>query len=163
LTEKGHQPGQDREAAFAFVNLLEGRRASIEQAQWQAPTLTIAAQAFLLAVLTDSSVSSTARWFILVAGVLACLAAVLALVRLRAREVLYSEAVSAACTEARLPDPRPFELETKPAPAFYRSGYVDRAVRAVGGWKQLPTVYLFWILALLAFIVADVVALLSTR
>lgn len=138
-------------------------RAAIEQAQWQAPTLTIAAQAFLLSVLTDSDVSTTARLFILGAGVLACVAAVLALVRLRAREVQYSEAVSDACEKARLPDPRPFEpFPRKQAPDIHRPGRVDRAVRAIGASKRLPTVYLFWIATLLAFIAADVVALFCT-
>jgi hypothetical protein len=95
---------EELQRKLAFVNLLEGRRAAIEQSQWQAPTLTIAAQAFLLAVLTDDAVPKSARWVILAAGVLACLSAMLALIRLRAREVLYSEAVSAACDTADLSD-----------------------------------------------------------
>jgi hypothetical protein len=149
---------------LAFVNLLEGRRAAIEQSQWQAPTLTIAAQAFLLSVLTDEDVSTTARKAILVAGVIACVAAALALVRLRAREVLYSEAVSYACDQAELPDPRPFALTDRRDVIEHRwfQRLVDRPLRAIGGWRHFPTVYTFWILALFAFIVADFVALVCT-
>jgi hypothetical protein len=110
----------DPESAREFVRLLEGRRLAYEQAQWQAPTLTIAAQAFLLTVLSNSEVSGTARVFILIAGALASFAAAMALIRLRARELLYSGAVSYhACGHAELPDPRPPYLEDtqQPVPA----------------------------------------------
>ena len=78
----------EHERASTFLALLEGRRNSIEQSMWQAPTLTIAAQAFLLGVLTDSTISDRARLAILVAGIAACVAAILALIRLRSREIL---------------------------------------------------------------------------
>lgn len=127
---------------------------------WQAPTLTIAAQAFLLIVLTDATVSDRARLLILVAGIAACVAAILSLIRLRAREILWSEGIADVCEKAGLPDPRPFDLPRKAAE--HKPGPVDRAVRAIGAWERLPTVYLFWILALLLFVVADVVAYCST-
>jgi hypothetical protein len=62
---------------------------------WQGPALTIAAQAFLLRVLTDRSIGCGARAVILTAGVLASLAAIASLLRLRAREVRYSEEIAA--------------------------------------------------------------------
>jgi hypothetical protein len=146
----------DPDRAATFLTLLESRRSSADQGMWQAPTLTIAAQAFLLTVLTDSTVSGTARLWILVAGIAACVAAILSLVRLRFRETQFSEAIAAACDKAGLPDPRPFTLPRKLGE--HKPGPGDRAVRAIGAWQYLPTIYLFWILALLLFVVADVIA-----
>jgi len=146
----------DQDRVATFLTLLESRRSSADQGMWQAPALTIAAQAFLLAVLTDPSVSDRARLVILVAGIAACIAAILSLIRLRAREILWSEAIADACDKAGLPDPRPFALPRKAAK--HKPGFGDRAVRAIGAWQRLPAVYLFWILALLLFVAADVVA-----
>ncbi len=151
----------DDRRADAFLTLLEGRRVALEQAMWQAPTLTIAAQAFLLAVLTDSQVADTARLWILVAGIAACVAAALALVRLRVREVTYSEAVGFVCEKRCLPDPRPFGLDRKEAD--HKPALFDRGLRWVGGRRRFPTVYIFWIVALALFVVADVVAYCSTK
>jgi hypothetical protein len=61
---------------------------------WHAPALTITAQAFLLIVLTDRGVDAWARLAILAAGVLAIVAALLSLLRLRAREVQYSRVIA---------------------------------------------------------------------
>jgi hypothetical protein len=97
----------DQDRVATFLTLLESRRSSADQGMWQAPTLTIAAQAFLLAVLTDPSVSERARLVILVAGIAACIAAILSLVRLRAREILWSEAIAYVCDKAGLPSPGP--------------------------------------------------------
>lgn len=161
MDERSRADGRtDQDRAATFLSLLESRRSSADQGMWQAPTLTIAAQAFLLAVLTDKTVSDTARLTILVAGIAACVAAILSLVRLRAREILFSEAIADACDKAGLPDPRPFALSRRPAE--HTAGPVDRAVRAVGASQRLPTVYLFWIFALLLFVVADMVAFRST-
>jgi hypothetical protein len=63
---------------------------------WQAPTLTIAGQAFLLALLADQDLATGVRRAVFVAGVLAVIAAVISLLRLRSREVTYSEAPRAA-------------------------------------------------------------------
>jgi hypothetical protein len=153
----------DSERAASFLSLLEARRGLAEQAMWQAPTVTIAAQAFLLVVLTDDTVSGVARFWILVAGVAACLAAILSLIRLRAREILYSEGLAAACETAGVPDPRPHELERKPIAALHRADRIDRGVQALARWSHLPAAYLFWIGVLVLFVVADVVAYGATR
>jgi hypothetical protein len=150
----------DPQRAATFLAHLESRRSSADQGMWQAPTLTIAAQAFLLVVLTDGSVGRTAGGAILVAGIVACVAAILSLARLRAREILFSEAIAAACDKAGLPDPRPFAVPRKPAPR--KPGPFDRVVRALGSSEHLPTVYQIWILALLLFVVADIVAYACT-
>jgi hypothetical protein len=154
---------RDTESAREFMRLLEGRRLAYEQAQWQAPTLTIAAQAFLLSVLSDSDVSAVARTFILVAGAWACLAAALALVRLRAREVQYSGAVSYyACEEAGLLDPRPFDLKQRRAPPTHRPSRHDRLFRRLGSARVLSSAYVLWIYTLAAFVVADIATLICT-
>ena len=117
----------------------------------------------LLTPLTDKNADDSALLWILVAGIAACAAAILSLVRLRAREVHYSEAISYLCEETLgLTDPRPFELKGKPVPLKWFNRPVDRPIRAIGRWRIYPTVYLYWIAALVLFIVADVVAFLSS-
>lgn len=153
------------ESAREFVRLLDSRRLGYEQTQWQAPTLTIAAQAFLLSVLSDADVSAVARTSILVAGVFACVAAAIALIRLRARELLYSGAVAYyACEHAGLLDPRPFNLEDtqQPVPKGHRVGPTDQLFRWIGASRRLSGVYVLWIWALMAFVVADVITLICT-
>jgi hypothetical protein len=122
----------DRDRVATFLTQLESRRSSVDQQMWQAPTLTIAAQAFLLVVLTDSNVSGRARLWIVIAGIAACVAAILSLVRLRAREIGFSEAGGYVCARAGLPDPRPHDLPRKEAPG-HKPGPGDRFVRWLGG------------------------------
>lgn len=158
-------PVDELERKALFLDHLERRRSGLEQAQWQAPTLTIAAQAFLLAVLTNSSVDRGARFVILLAGIAACLAAIASLLRLKSREVLYSEAIARCLDELGLPDPRPDELmkDDRREP-LNRDGWWHRFDRGLQGWAggwRLP-IYLLWILALFLFAVADVVALKVT-
>lgn len=146
-----------------FLPLLEGRRNALEQSMWQAPGLTIAAQAFLLIVLTNDTVDDTARLWILTAGVVACAAAILALIRLRAREILYAEVIAYVFDKNNLPDPRPHNLEPYREASDRNPGPIDGILRAFGDWDHFPTVYVFWILALVLFGVADVVAYASTH
>jgi hypothetical protein len=158
----------DPDSVSAFLSLLESRRAGVEAAQWQPPTLTIAAQAFLLFVLTDDRIGDDALLWILFAGVTACLAAILSIVRLRARELLYSEAIGYVCAQTayELPDPRPAFLVQnnmrKPVPLRWWQRPLDRPVRSLGGQSFYPTVYLVWIAALILFIVADIFAYCSS-
>jgi hypothetical protein len=149
-----------RESAELMLGVLETRRGAFDQAMWHAPALTIAAQAFLLIVLTDRSVDGWARAGILVAGVVATTAAVLSLLRLRAREVQYSKAIAYFFDSFGLPDPRiPDKLPQKE--------YVERTSRLdqwLQRWarKRDAPVYLWWALALLLFVLADTLALLLT-
>jgi hypothetical protein len=64
-TDRGEIPNVHWEA---FAGLHEGRRNAHDVAMWQAPALTIAAQAFLLSVLTDPGLSDATRAFVLAAG-----------------------------------------------------------------------------------------------
>jgi hypothetical protein len=130
----------------SLLDLLERRRGGIEQAMWQAPTITIAGQAFLLQVLTTPDVRQGARTVVMAAGVMACTAAVLSLLRLRAREVQYAEAV-AVYSRWHVPDVRP------PALPAERPGGVPPAAR----WWW-PRGHVLWSIALVLFAAADVVA-----
>jgi hypothetical protein len=154
---------KDPDRVEMLLGLLEARRASFDQSMWQAPTLTIAAQAFLLAVLTDDTIDDTARLWVLFAGVAACFAAILALIRLRAREVLHAEVIAYVLDKAALPDPRPHNLEPYRKESDRKPRLVDGMLRALGNWDHFPTVYIGWIIALVLFGIADVVAYLSAN
>ncbi len=148
----------EHERTLTLLDHLERRRGVLEQAMWQAPTLTIAAQAFLLFVLTGSAIDATARKFVLVAGIAACAAAVISLLRLRQREVRYSEAIAYYLNTLGISDPRPDGL---PSLSLQRNDLwsrFDRPLRAIGGWSWLPPIHVAWIAALLLFILADVLA-----
>jgi hypothetical protein len=67
----------------------------------------IAGQSFLLALLANQDLATDVRRLVFIAGVLAVFAAVVALLRLRSREVLYSEAIAAYSERLGIPDPRP--------------------------------------------------------
>jgi hypothetical protein len=116
-----------------LLDHVERRRASHGEAMWQAPALTIAGQAFLLQVITNSKVDGVARLAVLLAGLAAISAAVASLVQLRKREVDYSERIGALFAEKQSGDPRPTE--------FAR-----------------PPVLYVWVVALCSFAIADVVA-----
>jgi hypothetical protein len=155
------RPGEVR----TLLDHLERRRNSLDQSTWQAPGLTIAAQAFLLNVLTNAAVDSFARAVILVAGVGAVLAAAASLLRLRYREVLYSEVVGRYAERARILDPRAHQIpitERKILDADTRLARVDRWLRGLAGSNRWPPMHLVWVLALFLFAVADVVAFFAT-
>jgi hypothetical protein len=116
-------------------------------AGWQAPAITMVAQAFLLSVLA-SDLSSSARRIVLFAGILATFAAILSQFRLRAREEHYSEAIAYHAEQYGIQDPRPFNLKRdKPAHGLMRA--------ANSRWW--PSIHYSWGVALLAFVVADIV------
>jgi hypothetical protein len=119
---------QARDAAL--LDQLERRRYAHDQAQWQAPALTIAGQAFLLRVLADEGLEWWARAVVLAAGFLATLAAALSLRWLRRREVEYSRRITALSARVGFEDPRP------PVP------------------KRFPVIN-WWLCALVMFMAAD--------
>ena len=49
----------ERDSEEILLDHLESRRGELAEAQWHAPGLVIAAQAFLLQVLTDASVAGS--------------------------------------------------------------------------------------------------------
>lgn len=129
-----------------------------DQAMWQAPTLTIAGQSFLLALLANQDLATDVRRLVFIAGVLAVFAAVVALLRLRSREVLYSEAIAAYSERLGIPDPRPDQLERDRLKRRGPFAWVDERLRGFAGWWLWPPGYWLWIAALIAFGVADYVA-----
>jgi hypothetical protein len=142
-----------------LLDHLERRRSGLDQSMWQAPALTIAAQAFLLAVLTDRSIPWYARLVVLLAGIAACFAAALSLIRLRSREVSYSEAI--AYYGKGIPELRPHGLPSNPLPPTGLWDRVDAWVRKRAE-QWLPPGYLLWVAALALFVLADVVAFALT-
>jgi hypothetical protein len=92
LAAGGLSEERNPERDATFLAQLETRRAELAVAQWQAPGLTIAAQAFLLTVITNTAIPPTARAYVLAAGVVATFAAGMSLLRAHEREVRYSEA-----------------------------------------------------------------------
>jgi hypothetical protein len=96
---------QERDAVL--LDQLERRRHAHDQAQWQAPALTIAGQAFLLQVLADEGLDGVARGFVLAAGLLATFAAGVSLFLLRGREEEYSRRIEWVAKRIGIPDPNP--------------------------------------------------------
>jgi hypothetical protein len=80
----------------AALTILEGRRLAIDNAMWQAPTLTLVAQAFLLTVLTDSGVRFTVALFAAVGGLAALMVVAISLWQQRDRETTYRDYIDGA-------------------------------------------------------------------
>ena len=112
---------------------------------WQAPTLTLIAQAFLLGVLTDEGVGWWVASAVAAAGILAALTAMLALWLLHDREHHFGERVKQQAIELGLGDPNRTSDRGNGHPLEWP------------GWVA-------WEVVLLAFLVADALALaLTTR
>jgi hypothetical protein len=135
----------DHEQVGVLLDHLERRRNALDQSTWQAPGLTIAAQAFLLNVLTNEAVDPLARAVILVAGVGAVLAAAASLLRLRFREVLYSEVIGRYAELAGIPDPRADQIPVTERKILEKEGRlarVDRWLRGLAGSNWWPPMHL---------------------
>jgi tRNA U34 5-methylaminomethyl-2-thiouridine-forming methyltransferase MnmC len=135
-------------------SLAERRRSGLEQAQRQAPALTVAAQAFQLPVLTNTGIEAGARLAVLVAGLASVGAALLSLWRLRSREVLFSE-VFAHDSDQLIPDIRAIsELPRKPPrrPPLWLDERLQKSSDRLG-----PPNFA-WSFALAIFFIADAVA-----
>jgi hypothetical protein len=140
---------------------LERRRAALDAGLWQAPALTLAAQAFLLRVLVAPGVHWAARLAILLAGVTASIAAAMSLVRSRAREVEYSDALAAYFADFGLPEIRTGNLPKK---SLERDSHwqhrFDQWLQARSQRGRIP-MYVLWGLSLVLFAIADVVAFIT--
>jgi hypothetical protein len=112
-------------------------------------------------VLANENVHWAARMFILFAGIAASAAAFASLLRGRAREVLYSDALAWYFEEFGLPDTRPGRLPRKP---LDREGkWLDRDGR-IQAWseRRATPMYVLWALALALFALADIFAFALT-
>jgi hypothetical protein len=128
------------------MQLLEGRRLAIEASMWQAPTLTIVGQAFILGVLTNRRVGLPVALLVASAGVLVSFATALALWQQRDRETLFSERIKDHASGLGWPDPRRQHLG-----------------RSRGAWHPLEWPgWKIWIAPVVLFGVADILALILT-
>jgi hypothetical protein len=159
------ESGSERDATF--LAQLETRRAEHAVAQWQAPGLTIAAQAFLLSVITNTDIPPYARAWILAAGVVATFAAGISLVRLHEREIRYAEAIAFYGQRVSTHDPRPYGLQGTPLAHkwWHPWAQADRVLRWLSSRLQWlwPNTYHWWLIALALFIAADIIAFLWTN
>lgn len=96
MTEDQHEKALD---------LLEGRRLAIDASMWQAPTLTLVAQVFLLQVLTNGAVRWAVAISVAVAGVAASVTAMFALWQLHFREREFSKRVTHHASKLGISDP----------------------------------------------------------
>jgi hypothetical protein len=149
------------ESARATLTQLEQRRGENDRAMWLAPVITMAAQAFLLQILSDPGIPRGARLAVLVAGVLATLAACWTVLRAHAREVLYSETIQARSTEFGLIDVRPGELPLRLTQDGGTVRKLDRWLIRIAHQDHWPIPYMGWALALFLFIVADLAVFLA--
>jgi hypothetical protein len=124
---------------------------------WLAPVLVIAAQAFLLQVLSTENLGWVARSMVLAAGVVATIAALVTLARGRAREVEYSEAIAHYSDALKFPEVRT-DLPRKAMPSKPKGWW-----RPLDGWLRkkalcplVPAAPIVWGAALLLFIAADI-------
>ena len=102
------QPTQSAtfEAHIVELQLLEGRRAAVDAAMWQAPTIAFAGQAFLLQILVDKDIGWVLGTAIALVGVVASLGVGLVLFNLRVLEATLSERVTGVAKALGLDDPR---------------------------------------------------------
>lgn len=137
----------DRERRKEFVALLEGRRLAVDASMWQAPTLTIVGQAFILRVLTDHHVGWGVATLAAAAGVLATITVGVSLAQQRDREQLLSERIAREGQALRWPDAR--------RQALARSRCWAHPLEWSSRW--------LWGITIAVFGVADVVALIVGR
>lgn len=135
---------------------LEKRRDENDRAMWLAPVITMAAQAFLLQVLSDRSIPCGARLAVLLAGVMSTLAACWTVFRAHSREVLYSEAIRTHSEALDLVDVRPRSLPLDLTQEGGEWRKLDHWVIRAAHNDRWPSPYLGWALALMLFVIADV-------
>jgi hypothetical protein len=97
-------PGEDAKNE-RLLQLLEQRRAAFEGAMWHVPALVVAAQAFLLQIITNDGVDYGAAVAVAAAGSAASITAGIALGIQHERERWFSEQVRAYANRLRSPLP----------------------------------------------------------
>lgn len=84
-----------RATRLESLKLLERRRASYDVAMWQAPTLTVLSQTFLLTILSDHDIRFRVALWAAIAGWVTLGAVAIVLWQLRDRELHFSGRISA--------------------------------------------------------------------
>jgi hypothetical protein len=141
-------PADDVTDPDGRLRLLEGRRLDLSSSMWQVPTLTVAAQAFLLQVLSNDDVGWSVALPIALAGAMASFAAGVSLLQQRSAERLHSREIARLAMSLGLGDPRRKALLEK-------EGKSD-------AWWQVPAIWL-WLTTLAVFVIADGFALIAAR
>lgn len=127
-----------------MFEVLEGRRIATDGQLGQMPALIVAAQAFLLTVLTRPELPARVRVAVAVAGIAATISAGVGTWQQRQREVALSERIAVHARALGLPELR-------------RRGW-DAPFRpfSLGSWRG----WAIWEAALALFIAADIAAVL---
>ena len=149
--------------ARELFSILEERRRSFEQVMWQAPSLSIAAQAFLLSAAFASDTPRYARIVVLLLGLAAILATLHLLAKHRYLESLHGQVESVCLSKLGWPHLRREQLhELLATEAASEIG----AARWRGNWIGHIVVdvqaFHVWATTLGAFGVADIYLLLQT-
>lgn len=126
------------EQRFERLLILENRRLGIDSLLGQMPALIVAAQSFLLIVLTQEGLCWVVRWVIALAGVTASCVAGIAVAIQRDREVQFSELVTAEGDALGL-------------------GKLTRDDTGKWTWVLERSAWKLWLVVLAAFVVADLV------
>jgi hypothetical protein len=154
--------GEDE--ARELQETLERRRLAIDQTMWQAPGLSITAQAFLYVVALNPGTPEYGRIVVLIAGLLVVLAAAFSLMKQRYLEELHSEVIQRCRRILGLQDPfrRNLEALRDPRPATTsRPGKAWRRIQDARGFQDLAS-FAIWAAVLLAFALGDVILIVGT-
>ena len=141
-------PADDVTDPEGRLRLLEGRRLDLSSSMWQVPTLTVAAQAFLLQVLSNDDIGWSVAVPVALAGALASIAAGVSLLRQWSGERLHSKEIARLAMSLGQGDPRRKALLEK-------EGKED-------AWWRVPAIWL-WLTTLAVFAIADGFALFAAR
>jgi hypothetical protein len=157
----GPDPHELGQRDLITLGQLEQRRGENDRAMWLAPVITMAAQTFLLQVISDASVPGGARFAVLIAGVTATMAACWTVLRGHAREVHYSEAIWKYSQRLGLPDVRPNALGSGLTLSEGIWRRLDRWLVRGSSHRRWPIPYMAWELALFLFVLADLTVFLA--
>jgi hypothetical protein len=135
------------EPEYEALRLLEGRRLSYDDAMWQAPTLTVLSQTFLLVILSDPSVRFGVALAIAMAGWITLFVVAIALWHLRDREEHFSERINELAGQLGVEEPTRRRVK--------RKGRIEPWLDWEA-WKM-------WRAVFIGFAVADLVALVWTH
>jgi hypothetical protein len=150
--------------ARELLPTLEQRRSAIDQTMWQAPALSITAQAFLFAVALNPDTVEYGRITVLVVGLAAVLAALFLLLKQRYLEELHSELII-ECQRllGGVPPYRRYLEARKPERPRGRTRRERtwRRLQESQHFQEVESFYV-WVGALSAFAAADVYLLIKT-
>jgi hypothetical protein len=131
------------------LRLIEQRRSAAEVSLWQLPSVSIAAQAFLLAVGLDPKAEDWARVLVGVVGILTVLATGFVVAFQGARVTVFGRWLAMELNRSLEERVLVTQLDEGGDPTLT----LNRAQKSL---LRLPTPFWFWGLTLIGFLVADV-------